>query len=73
MTPIAVGAIVLLGVAATAVVLVFGIDTLRNAPETFVAIVSVAALAVILDLVWKRIRGPRQEPDGLSAAPSPGG
>jgi hypothetical protein len=36
-TPIAVGAIVLLGVAATAVVLVFGIDTLRNAPETFVA------------------------------------
>jgi hypothetical protein len=29
--------------------------------------VCVTALAVILDLVWKRIRGPRQEP-----VPSPG-
>lgn len=45
----------LLGMAATAIVLVFfAIDTLRNAPETFVAI---AALAVVLDLVWKRVRG----------------
>jgi hypothetical protein len=69
-----IGAILLLGMAATAIVLVFfGIDTLRNAPETFVAIVGVAALAVILDLVWKRIRGPRRDPDELSPAPSPGG
>lgn len=68
------GAIVLLGIATTAIVLVFfAIDTLRNAPETFVAIVSVTALAVVLELVWKRMRGPRQEPDGLSPAPSPGG
>jgi len=29
----------------------------RNAPETFAAMVVVAALAVILDLVWKRVRG----------------
>jgi amino acid transporter len=63
-----IGAIVLLAMATTAIVLVFfGIDTLRNAPETFIAIVCVTALAVILDLVWKRIRGPRQEP-----VPSPG-
>ena len=48
----------LLGMAATAIVLVFfAIDTLRNAPETFVAIVAIAALAVVLDLVWKRVRG----------------
>ncbi|MGH3043842.1 MAG: hypothetical protein ACRDM2_03865, partial [Gaiellaceae bacterium] len=63
-----IGAIVLLAMATTAIVLVFfGIDTLRNAPETFIAIVCVTALAVILDLVWKRTRGPRQDP-----VPSPG-
>ncbi len=51
--------IVLLGIAATAVVLVFfAVDTLRNSPETFVAIVAIAVLAVLLDLVWKRARGP---------------
>ncbi len=49
--------IVLLGIAATITVLVFfGIDTLRNAPETFSAIIGIALLAVILDLVWKRVR-----------------
>lgn len=48
----------LLGMAATAIVLVFfAIDTLRNAPETFVAVVAIAALALVLDLVWKRVRG----------------
>jgi hypothetical protein len=42
------------GIGATAVVLVFfAIDTVRNAPETFGAIVGIAVLAVILDLVWK--------------------
>ena len=65
-----IGAIVLLGMAATAIVLVFfGIDTLRNDPETFVAIVGVAGLAVVLDLVWKRIRGPRQEPATAGDSP----
>jgi hypothetical protein len=44
--------------AGTAVVLVFfAIDTARNAPETFTAIVGIALLAVVLDLVWKRSRG----------------
>ena len=53
----ALGAVVLLGIAATAVVLVFfAVDTLRNAPQTFVAIVAIAALAVILDTIWKRVR-----------------
>jgi 4-hydroxybenzoate polyprenyltransferase len=43
--------------AATATVLVFfAVATLRNAPETFPAIVAIAVLAVVLDLVWKRIR-----------------
>jgi amino acid transporter len=51
--------IVLLAIAATAIVLVFfAIDTLRNAPETFAAIVAIALLALVLDLVWKRVRGP---------------
>jgi amino acid transporter len=46
--------ILLLGIGATAVVLVFfAIDTVRNAPETFGAIVGIAVLAVVLDLVWK--------------------
>ena len=50
-------AIVLLGVAATAVVLVFfAVDTLRNAPQTFAAIVVISALAVLLDFLWKRAR-----------------
>ena len=50
--------IVLLGMAATAVVLVFFVvDTARNAPETFAAMVGITALSVLLDLVWKRVRG----------------
>jgi amino acid transporter len=52
------GAIVLLGIAVTVVVLgFFAVDTLRNAPETFTAIVAMTLLAVVLDLVWKRVRG----------------
>ena len=53
----ALGAVVLVGIAVTGIVLVFfAVDTLRNAPQTFVAIVAIAALAVILDPVWKRAR-----------------
>jgi amino acid transporter len=49
--------VVLAAIAVTAVVLVFfAVDTLRNAPETFAAIVAIALLAVILDVVWKRAR-----------------
>jgi amino acid transporter len=60
--------IVLLAIAVTAIVLVFfAVDTARNAPETFVAIVGIAALAVILDTLWNRARGP-----GPAAAAEPG-
>lgn len=49
---------ILLGLAATAVVLAFFcVDTLRNDPETFAAIVVMTLLAVALDLIWKRMRG----------------
>jgi hypothetical protein len=51
--------IVLVALAATVIVLAFfAIDTLRNAPETFVAIVAITVLAVVLDFLWKRARGP---------------
>ncbi len=51
--------VIVLTIAATAIVLgFFTVDTARNAPETFGAIVMIAALAVVLDLVWKRARGP---------------
>lgn len=70
----AVGAVILAGMAATAVVLVFfAVDTVRNAPETFVAIVAIALLAVVLDLVWKRVRGPMtpsDEPSSASQSPA---
>jgi len=66
----AVGAVILTGMAATAIVLVFfAIDTVRNAPETFVAIVAIALLAVVLDLVWKRARGPMTPSGNPTAAP----
>ena len=52
-----IAVVVLAAIAATAVVLVFfAVDTLRNAPETFAAIVGIALLAVVLDAVWKRVR-----------------
>jgi hypothetical membrane protein len=42
---------------ATSVVLVlFAIDTARNAPETFTAMLVLVGLAVVLDAVWKRLR-----------------
>ena len=51
--------VVLAAIAVTATVLAFfAVDTLRNAPETFIAIVGIAGLSVILDLVWKHRRGP---------------
>lgn len=52
-------AIVLAAIAVTAVVLAFfAVDTLRNAPETFTAIVGITLLSVVLDLVWKRAAKP---------------
>lgn len=51
-------AIVVVAMAATAVVLVFfAIDTARNAPETFVAMLALGALSIVLDIAWKRSRG----------------
>jgi amino acid transporter len=48
-------------VAASALVLLFfAIDTLRNDPGTFVAIVVMIGLAVVLDAVWKRSRARRR-------------
>jgi amino acid transporter len=50
-------AIVIAAILVTAVVLVaFAVDTFRNAPETFSAILAIALLAVVLDAVWKRVR-----------------
>ena len=61
------GAIILLGMATTAIVLAFfAVDTLRNAPETFIAIVAIASLAVLLDAVWKHVR---KEPPSTTGAP----
>jgi hypothetical protein len=52
----------------TAVVLAFfAVDTLRNAPETFIAIVGITLLSVVLDLVWKRMRGVPQSPSSHGA------
>ena len=66
--------IVLTAIVATAVVLVFfAVDILRNAPETFAAIVAITALSVVLDLVWKRVRGPMAETsESLSPSSVPG-
>jgi amino acid transporter len=65
------GPVVLAAIAVTAIVLVFfAVDTLNNEPETFMAIVAIALLAVILDLLWKRSHGAR--PQAASAATSDG-
>jgi amino acid transporter len=55
--------LVVLGMVVTVIVLVaFGVDTLRNAPETFTAIVGSTLLAIALDAIWKRRRAQTQEP-----------
>jgi amino acid transporter len=47
--------VVLAAIAATAIVLAsFAIDTLKNAPETFTAIIVIGALAVVLDALTRR-------------------
>lgn len=49
--------IVLSAIAATAIVLAFfAVDTWRNEPATFAAIVVLALISVTFDLAWKRIR-----------------
>jgi amino acid transporter len=65
--------VILLGMAAIALVLgFFAVDTLRNAPETFGAIVGMTLLAVVLDVVWKRVRDRSAgEPAGGATATAP--
>ena len=66
-------AFVLVGMAAIVVVLgFFAVDTLRNDPETFTAMLGMTLLAVALDAVWKRSRGPADAPPELDAAPTGG-
>jgi amino acid transporter len=63
--------IVLAAIAATAIVLVFfAVDTVRNAPETFAAIVGIAVLAVVLDAVWKRARSHGEPASDVAGMPS---
>jgi carbon starvation protein CstA len=66
----AAGAVIIAGVLATLVVLAFFIvDTFRDAPQTFTAIVAIAVLAVLFDTIWKRRRGEVPEADpGATAA-----
>jgi amino acid transporter len=65
-------AIVLAAIGATAIVLVFfAVDTLRNAPQTFSAIVAITALAVVLDFIWKRVRPSEPTAAEPLAAPPP--
>jgi len=48
------------GIALTTVVLVvFGVQTLRTAPQTFTAMVGILVLAIVLDLIWSRVRDHR--------------
>ena len=54
------GWVLLIGILLTVVVLaVFAVQTLATAPETFVAMIGILALAMILELVWSRIRASR--------------
>ena len=56
---------------ATSVVLVFfAVDTARNAPETFTAMIVLGVLAVVLDAVWKRVR-PTPALPTAGSAPTP--
>jgi amino acid transporter len=67
----ALSPVVLTAIGATAIVLAFfAIDTVRNAPETFAAIVVIGLLAIVLDTIWKRVR-PQQASDASPAASSP--
>jgi L-asparagine transporter-like permease len=69
--------VVLAAIAVTAIVLAFfAIDTLRNEPETFVAIVAIGLLSTFLDFLWKRSRSARARPPvtaGGGPAPPPSG
>jgi hypothetical protein len=42
--------------------LLFAVDTARNAPQTFTAMIVIGILAVVLDFVWKRVRPESEAP-----------
>lgn len=49
--------VLIAGIALTVVVpLVFAVQTLRTEPLTFVAMIAIVGLAIILDVIWSRIR-----------------
>ncbi len=48
----------------TVVLLVFSVQTLRTEPVTFVAIIGILALAIVLDLLWTRLRARRSAAAG---------
>jgi amino acid transporter len=57
--------LLLTGITLTVVVLVvFTIQTVQTAPQTFVAIVGVLLLAIVMDLIWRRVRARRAKHDG---------
>jgi amino acid transporter len=59
--------IVLLAIGVTGLVLAFFIvDTLRNAPQTFVAILAIGLLAIVLDVIWNRMRPATDAPAQLT-------
>jgi hypothetical protein len=52
--------VLIAGIALTVVVLlVFAVQTLRTEPLTFVAMIAIVGLAIILDVIWSRIRARR--------------
>jgi amino acid transporter len=57
--------LILAGLTTAATLVLFAIQTLQDEPQTFVAMIAVFALAVVLDLAWKRLRDAR----GAGAAP----
>ena len=66
-TPVTIAAILVSAV----VLLFFSVDTLRNDPATFVAIIVIAALAVALDYTWKRRRPTAAVTPRSGEAPAP--
>ena len=57
------GVIVTAIVATSVVLLVFGVDTLLTAPQTFSAMVAVLLLAVVLEYLWSTVRRRRDAAD----------
>jgi hypothetical protein len=57
--------ILVAGIVLTVIVLlVFGVQTPRTEPATFIGILGILALAIILDLIWSRIRARRNAAAG---------